>query len=79
MSIVWLGFLGSLAAGMMTAVGAVPALFGKTVSRRTTDIMLGFAAGVMLAATFFSLLAPAVEISGRQYGGAVMPAVVIEE
>ena len=76
MSIVWLGFLGSLAAGMMTAVGAVPALFGKTVSRRTTDIMLGFAAGVMLAATFFSLLAPAVEISGRQYGGAVMPAVV---
>ena len=47
MSIVWLGFLGSLAAGMMTAVGAVPALFGKTVSRRTTDIMLGFAAGVL--------------------------------
>lgn len=76
MSIVVLGFLGSLAAGLMTAVGALPALFGKAVSRQTTDIMLGFAAGVMLAATFFSLLAPAVEIAGGQYDMAVMPALV---
>ena len=38
MSIVWLGFLGSLAAGMMTAVGAVPALFGKTVSLRSIKL-----------------------------------------
>lgn len=76
MSIVLLGFLGSLAAGLMTALGAVPVLFGQSVSRRNTDIMLGFAAGVMLAATFFSLLAPAVDIAAGQFGGGWAPAAV---
>jgi len=75
-NLVLLGLLGSLAAGLMTAVGALPALFGKTVSRQTTDIMLGFAAGVMLAATFFSLLAPSVEIATARYGAGWAPAFV---
>ncbi|PWB58957.1 MAG: ZIP family metal transporter [Bradyrhizobiaceae bacterium] len=58
MSPVTLGFLASLAAGLVTAVGALPVLVGKEVSRRTSDTMLGFAAGVMLAASFFSLIIP---------------------
>ncbi|WP_137699416.1 ZIP family metal transporter [Marimonas lutisalis] len=76
MNLILLGFFGSLAAGMMTSVGAVPALFGRTVSRKTTDMMLGFAAGVMLAATFFSLLAPAIDIASDSYGEGAIPAAI---
>lgn len=59
-----LGFLASLAAGAATGVGALPVLFTKHASERLMDAMLGFAAGVMLAATAFSLLMPAIEIAG---------------
>ena len=45
-----LGFLGSLVAGLLTAVGALPVLLGKTPSRGFRDLALGFAAGVMLRA-----------------------------
>ncbi|MDQ2089975.1 ZIP family metal transporter [Marimonas arenosa] len=76
MSIILQGFLGSLGAGLMTAVGAVPVLFGRSMSRQTMDIMLGFAAGVMLAATFFSLLGPSVEFAGERFGHGVIPAAV---
>lgn len=54
-----LGAAASLAAGLATSLGAVPVLFGRGVSRRANDVMLGFAAGVMLAASFFSLIVPA--------------------
>lgn len=47
----------------MTALGATLVFFFREVKRRTMDIMLGFAGGVMLAAAFFSLLSPAVEMS----------------
>lgn len=61
--LVQLGFLASLLAGAATGLGAVPIFFLKNLSQRTLDIMLGFAAGVMLAATVFSLLIPAIELS----------------
>jgi ZIP family zinc transporter len=60
---VFLGFAGSLAAGLVTSFGALPVLFGKDVSPRVSDAMLGFAAGVMLAASFFSLIVPGLEIA----------------
>jgi len=47
----------------MTALGAAAILFRKNPSQRLMDILLGFSAGVMLAASFWSLLAPAVEIA----------------
>lgn len=57
--------LASLAAGLATGAGALPVLFLKGgVSRRLLDGMLGLAAGVMLAATAFSLLVPALESGG---------------
>ena len=72
-----LGFLGSLAAGSLTAVGAIPALFGRLPSRATRDLSLGFAAGVMLAASFFSLIIPALDAAELRYdNGAVVPALV---
>ncbi len=42
-NIVLLGLLGSLAAGLMTSVGALPVLFGRLPSERARDILLGFA------------------------------------
>ena len=65
MNVIALGFLGSLAAGLMTAVGALPVLVGRTVSRGINDVLLGFAAGVMLSASFFSLIIPSLEISAE--------------
>ncbi len=61
-SIILLGVLASLAAGMATSIGAIPILFGREISDRYLDIMLGFAAGVMLAASAFSLLVPALNM-----------------
>jgi len=49
----------------MTAVGASVVFFTKSVSRRFLDTSLGFAAGVMIAASFWSLLAPSIELSAE--------------
>ena len=73
---VLLGFVGSLLAGLMTAMGALPVLFGRTPSPRTADVMLGFAAGVMLAASFFSLILPALDIAEDRYGSGPWPPMI---
>jgi ZIP family zinc transporter len=44
-----------------TAFGALPVLAARNVSQKVTTIMLGFGAGVMLAATAFSLIVPGIE------------------
>ncbi len=64
MSIIALGFLASLVAGCATGLGAIPVLFTTKVSEKLLDVMLGFSAGVMLAASFFSLLLPAINFGG---------------
>ena len=47
----------------VTALGAGLVFFFKTINRKSLDTMLGFAAGVMIAASFWSLLLPAIEMS----------------
>jgi ZIP family zinc transporter len=47
----------------MTALGAAPVFMARTVNRKLLDGMLGFAGGVMIAASYWSLLAPAIEMS----------------
>lgn len=47
----------------VTALGASTVFFFKQVNRKLLDGMLGFAAGVMIAASFWSLLAPAIEMT----------------
>ena len=47
----------------VTALGAAVVLIGRDISRRTLDALLGFACGVMIAASYWSLLAPAIELS----------------
>ena len=72
-----LGFLGSLAAGSLTAFGAIPVLFGRIPSRATRDLSLGFAAGVMLAASFFSLIIPALDAAEPMFVHGAMSAAVV--
>ena len=64
LDVIWLGSVASLLAGLATGAGALPVLFTRKVSDRLLDVMLGFSAGVMLAATFFSLLVPAIDLGG---------------
>jgi zinc transporter, ZIP family len=47
----------------VTALGAALVFGTKQVERRLLDAMLAFAAGVMIAASFWSLLAPSIELS----------------
>jgi ZIP family zinc transporter len=49
----------------VTALGAGLVFFFRTINRKILDSMLGFAAGVMVAASFWSLLAPAIEMSAE--------------
>lgn len=77
LSPVMLGFLGSLFAGLMTSVGAIPVLLGKTPTRKWRDISLGFAAGVMLAASFFSLIIPALDAAEAQGASGATPALIV--
>ena len=77
MSPILLGFIGATVAGMMTAVGALPVFGGRTPSRRTRDLMLGFAAGVMLAASFFSLIIPALDAAETEGGASWAPAALV--
>ncbi|MGB9722588.1 MAG: ZIP family metal transporter [Chloroflexia bacterium] len=66
-AVLW-GLLATIGTGLATGVGALPVLLTRRVSERLLDAMLGFAAGVMLAATAFSLLRPAIEIGDALWG-----------
>jgi ZIP family zinc transporter len=70
---------GSAVAALATAVGALPALFVRRISARWEAVMLGFGAGVMVAAACFSLILPGIdagaEIFGRQLAGVATVAV----
>lgn len=62
---------------LLTASGAGLVFFFKTLHRGVLDAMLGFTGGVMIAASFWSLLAPSIEMSEKMYPGyAWMPAAV---
>lgn len=72
----WTGVLGAVIAGFFgTAVGGVPVVVVRTLPARLGNALLSFAAGVMLAATFFSLLLPALELAREVTGGRVPAAI----
>lgn len=52
---------------LLTAIGASLVFFFKTMNRGVLDPMLGFTGGVMVAASFWSLLSPAIEMSEKMY------------
>ena len=69
-------FLATLFTWGVTALGASLVFMSKNFSKKTLDIMLGFAGGVMIAASYWSLLAPAIEMSHGLGSLAFLPAAV---
>jgi ZIP family zinc transporter len=74
---VWSALAATTFTWLVTAAGASLVFFFKTIDRKVLDVMLGFTGGVMVAASFWSLLNPAIEMSERLYPSAPwMPAAV---
>lgn len=70
------GFLATLFTWSVTALGAAVVFFFKNFDKRILNTMLGFGAGVMIAASFWSLLSPAIELSQELgYNGFIIPAI----
>jgi ZIP family zinc transporter len=63
---VLLAFLGGTFTWLFTSAGAAMIFFFRKVNVKVLNSMLGFAAGIMIAASFWSLLEPAIEISVKQ-------------
>ncbi len=68
MSLITMGLIASFLAGLASGVGTLPVLFFKEIPHKVVNTMLGGAAGVMLAATSFSLIVPGIE-----YGNEIWP------
>ena len=68
--------LGTLFTWGVTALGAAFVFPFRQVSQQVLDAMMGFAAGVMIAASFWSLLSPAITLAEEEYAVAWMPATV---
>ncbi len=68
--------IGTMFTWFLTALGAGAVFLTKEVKRIVLDLMLGFAAGVMIAASYWSLLAPAIEMAEQQPIPSWLPAAV---
>lgn len=73
---IWQALLAGLFTWSVTALGAALVFFAKQVSEKLLDAMLGFSAGVMLAASYWSLLEPAIHLAGSYGRFAWFPATV---
>jgi len=73
---VWQALAGATVNWLLTALGAGVVLVFRTVNRTLLDGMLGFAAGVMIAASYWSLLAPAIQMAQGTGVPAWIPAAV---
>jgi ZIP family zinc transporter len=62
---VWGALIATTFTWLVTAAGAAVVFFFKELSRKWLDGMLGFTGGVMIAASYWSLLAPSIEMSAR--------------
>jgi ZIP family zinc transporter len=69
-------FLATCFTWFLTALGAGLVFFFRRIERKVLDGMLGFAAGVMIAASFFSLIAPAIQMAEEAGATAWVPATV---
>lgn len=73
-SIVLMSLLATLGTWLVTALGAATVVFFKSPNPKALNLMLGFASGVMIAASFWSLLQPAIE---RAEAAAGVPAYLV--
>ncbi len=66
--IIFMALAATLGTWSVTALGAATVVFFKSPNARLLNLMLGFASGVMIAASFWSLLQPAIERAQAQGG-----------
>ena len=66
--LVFLALVATLGTWLVTALGAATVVFFKSPQPKALNLMLGFASGVMIAASFWSLLQPAIERASRREG-----------
>jgi ZIP family zinc transporter len=76
LSPIWQALLATLFTWGLTALGAASVFLFKQFHQRVLDVMLGFAGGVMIAASFWSLLAPAIEYAENQGVAGWIPALI---
>ncbi len=77
MSIIWMGFIASFAAGLCSGIGAAGVFFIRRLSPRLEDGLLSFAAGIMLAASFFSLILPAIAYGEAEFSSREVAVLVV--
>jgi len=73
---VLLALIATLFTWLVTAAGASMVFFFKSINKKILNSMLGFAAGIMIAASFWSLLKPAIEMAEENGTVPWMPAIV---
>ena len=73
---VLLALFATLFTWLITALGSSMVFFFKTINKRILNSMLGFAAGVMIAASFWSLLKPAIELAEESGTLSWLPALI---
>jgi ZIP family zinc transporter len=73
---VYLALFATIFTWLVTALGSSMVFFFKTINKKILNSMLGFAAGVMIAASFWSLLKPAIEMAEESGTLTWMPAVI---
>ena len=71
-----LAFIATLFTWLMTALGASMVFFFKSINKKVLNSMLGFAAGVMIAASFWSLLKPSIDMAEEMGMLAWVPAII---
>ncbi|WP_297419362.1 ZIP family metal transporter [Thermococcus sp.] len=62
--IMWVAFYAGLFVAVMTSLGALVAIFARSIPEKGVEFSLSFAAGVMIVASFTSLILPAIESTG---------------
>ena len=65
---IWMALAATLGTWLVTALGAATVVFFSSPKEKTLNLMLGFSAGVMIAASFWSLLEPAIAQAERLPG-----------
>jgi ZIP family zinc transporter len=73
---VFLAFMATLFTWGLTALGSAMVFFFRSINKKVLNSMLGFAAGVMIAASFWSLLKPAIEMTEERGGIPWVPALI---
>lgn len=68
-----LALVGSAVTLLSTSLGAIPAMAAHRVSQRTQDTLMGFSAGVMLAASSFSLIIPSLDLMSEKFSSKFLP------